>query len=132
MPGAYNAGQSPNRVVLVNGTTLNDIVPQEASTATSPNFSRTSGAVTMATPTPVTVAATATLLVAARTGRGSVKIINEGTTEVFIGPANTVTISSGGDILLGTRGASHTYNYAGALYGIVGTGTQLVRVVELY
>lgn len=77
----------------------------------------------------VTIATTATQIVPAHT-RGSVTFINHGTTDVFIGGSG-VTILNGG-LLPGVKGASFTLNNSAAIYGIVGSGTQIVSYVESY
>ena len=83
------------------------------------------------TPAQVSVAATATQIVAARAGRGSVTIQNTTTTPVYIGSTNAVTTTTG-ILLPGTVGATITLPYSGAVYGIVGTGSATVTEYELY
>jgi hypothetical protein len=78
----------------------------------------------------VTVAATATPVVAARNGRSAVTITNTGTTDVFCGPVG-VTIANG-DLIAGVKGTSKSYQTSGAIYCVVDTGTQLVSVTESY
>jgi hypothetical protein len=78
----------------------------------------------------VSVGSTATLLAAERAGRGTVKIINHGTTQVFVGLAG-VTASTGA-LLNGAAGASLDFDTQVAIYGIVGTGSQTVSVIEAY
>ncbi len=77
-----------------------------------------------------TVATTATLIAAARTGRVSITIINGGTTDVLVGGSGVTTAN--GLLLTGTKGASVTINTSAAVYGIVGTGTQAVSYLEAY
>lgn len=78
----------------------------------------------------VTVATTATVVAAARTGRRSITIVNEGTTDVRIGAAG---VTAGNGLLLsGVKGQTLTVETAAAVYGIVGTGTQAVSYVEAY
>lgn len=77
----------------------------------------------------VSVAATATQIVAARTSRKAVGIMNHGTTAVYLGPANTVTTSNG---LLLPANSSVVLNYAGDVYGIVASSTQTVSYGEEY
>lgn len=125
---AANMSSTPGLSVSVDPTGAY-VAPQAATSTASPSFTRVVGQTTIVTTT-VTVGTTATVLAAARTGRGSVKVTQIGTTEVFIGPAGVTTAN--GDLLVGTRGAANTYGYAGALSGIVATGTQEVRVVEIY
>lgn len=77
----------------------------------------------------VSVGTTATQIVAARAGRGSVKITNLGTTDVFIGAAGVT--STTGDLLPGTKGASITIPSNAAIFGIAGTA-QSVSVLEVF
>lgn len=78
----------------------------------------------------VTVATTATQIVAARTGRSSVTIVNDGTVDVFLG-GSTVTTTTG-ELLAGVKGQTLTLNTSAAVYGIVATGTETVTYVENY
>lgn len=78
----------------------------------------------------VTVAASATAIVAARAGRGAVTIVNHGTIPVIIGDA-TVTTSTG-VLLAGIVGASITISTSANIYGIVASGTQLVSYAEIF
>lgn len=70
------------------------------------------------------------LLAADRPGRVAVTVVNEGTTDVRLGQ-NGVTTATGG-LLTGTKGASVTLPTSAAVYGIVGTGSQVVSVFETY
>jgi len=79
----------------------------------------------------VTVAATATLIAAARPGRGAVTIVNHGTTNVFIGGDPNVTALNGVK-LVGVDGASITLSAQSAIYGITASGSQIVSYVEAY
>lgn len=78
----------------------------------------------------VTVAATATLVVAARAGRGYVLVQNLGTTAVYLGGAGVTT--STGMLLQGVAGAIVKIDAAAAIYGIVASGTQAVSFGEVY
>ena len=85
--------------------------------------------------TQVSVANTATSILAARTGdvgtgRACATITNTSTVAVYIG-ASGVTTSTGA-YLAGVAGASITICTQAALYGIVATGTETVSVVETY
>jgi hypothetical protein len=82
-----------------------------------------------------TVANTATLIVAARTGasgtgRKSVTIVNGSTTPVYVGASGVTT--STGILLPGTTGASLTLDTQAALYGIVASSTEAVSYAETY
>ena len=83
------------------------------------------------TTTTVTVAATATLIVAARKGRVAVTITNRGTTACDLDSQATVTVG-GNQILAGVAGASVTIPTQDAVYGIAATGTQAVSVLESF
>ena len=78
----------------------------------------------------VSVAATATLIVAARTGRKEVTIVNHGATAVYLGPSGVATTT--GQLLAGVAGEGITYSGGAAVYGIAATGSQTVSVAEVY
>jgi hypothetical protein len=75
-----------------------------------------------------TVGATATLIVAQRSGRDTVVVENTGTTAVYLGNSS-VTVNSG-LLLPGVVGASVALETTDAVYGIVASGTQVVCAVE--
>ena len=77
----------------------------------------------------VTVGVTATLIVAARTGRKNVTIIQEGNTLVRVG-ASGVTLLTGVP-LIGTQGVNLVIDGGAAVYGIAGSD-QLVSFMEVY
>lgn len=78
----------------------------------------------------VSVASTATLVVAARTDRRSVIVTMLGNTDVFLGPSG-VTTSTGG-LLLGAKGTSVLIEGGAALYGIVTSTSQSVSFLESF
>lgn len=78
----------------------------------------------------VSVAATPTLVTAARTGRNSVTVVNLGTTAVYLGGAAVTT--STGTLLAGTVGTSVTIATSAAVYGVVATGTESVSETEVF
>lgn len=78
----------------------------------------------------ITVAATATSIVAARAGRSKVTIVNSGAVDVFLGPAG-VTITTG-ILLNGVKGSSVELNTSAAIFGIAASGTQVVSFIETY
>jgi hypothetical protein len=82
------------------------------------------------TPGQASVGATATLIVAARTGRNTVVIENTGTTPVYLGGPGVTT--STGLLLPGVLGASLTLPVSAAIYGVVASGTQTVTEAETY
>jgi hypothetical protein len=78
----------------------------------------------------VSVASTATLIVAARAGRKEATIVNNSTTAVFLG-ASSVTPSSG-LLLAGVVGEGITITGGAAIYGITATGSETVSYLEVY
>lgn len=80
----------------------------------------------------VTVVSTAggTLVAAARAGRRSVTVTNNGTIAVSLGGSGVTT--STGVVLPGVVGASVTFLFSGNLYGIAASATDSVSVAELY
>lgn len=78
----------------------------------------------------VSVGASATPIVAARSGRGSVTIENTGTTVIYIG--NSAVTTGTGFYLPGVAGAAVTIPSSAALYGITAGGSQTVTVVETF
>lgn len=87
------------------------------------------GAGTLAT-NQISVANTATLIVASRAGRRGVVITNHGTTAVYIGLVGVTTTT--GILLAGVVGASISIPTTAAVYGIVASGTQTVSFIEAY
>ena len=82
-------------------------------------------------PGPVTVGTSATLIVAARAGRKSVMIVNEGAVDVRVSSNASMTISNG-LLLAGSKGAGETIDGGAAVYGIVASGTASVSFGEVY
>lgn len=78
----------------------------------------------------VTVGTTATLICAARPGRSSITMVQEGATDVRIGDG-TVTLTTG-CVLMGTPYTAFSIGGGAAIYGIVESGTQVVSYVESY
>jgi len=87
------------------------------------------GASTLATGQ-VAVGTTATQIVAARTLRGSVKITNLSTVDIYIGNSGVTTTT--GDLLPGTRGASITVPVSVALFGIGAAAGASVSFMDVY
>lgn len=75
-----------------------------------------------------TIGTTATLIVAARSGRDTVVVENHGTTDVYVGPAGVTAAT--GLLLPGTKGASIAIETTDAVYGVVASGTQVVSAIE--
>lgn len=73
----------------------------------------------------VSVGTTATKICDAAPGaRQTITIVNDSTVDVFLGGSGVTT--STGVLLAGTKGQTLTLSFSGALYGIVGTGTETV------
>ena len=79
----------------------------------------------------VTIATTATKIVDAHLTRRAVVIVNEGTTDVRVGNSSGVLTTTGA-LLTGTKGAQLTIEGSGAVWAIVGTGTQAVSYIEMF
>jgi len=93
------------------------------------SFAVSKGSSTLTT-AQISVATTSTQVVAARANRGSVKITNLGTTDVFIG--NTGVTTTTGDLLPGTKGASITVPTNAAVFAVASGAAQTVSVMEVY
>lgn len=78
----------------------------------------------------VSVAVTATLIVAARAARRGVTVMNEGATDVRIGDSGVTTAT--GLLLFGQKGSGVIIDGGAAIYGIVASGTQSVSYLEAY
>jgi hypothetical protein len=83
----------------------------------------------------VSVGATATQIVAARTGtsgtgRISVTVVNAGTTPIYLGGSGVTTTT--GTLLPGIVGASVTINTQAAVYGTTASGSQTVSEFETF
>lgn len=76
----------------------------------------------------VSIGSTSTLIIAANANRKRLVLINMGTTNVFIG--NTGVTIGTGQLLLGIAGYVIPLYFTGAVYGIVGTGTQTIAYLE--
>lgn len=123
------AGQLDNTVIHQVALTDTGGVAAPLGTSTSPGVAVNQGGGTIAT-AQTTVAATATLISAARSTRNSITITNHGTTDVFIGLAGVTTTT--GILLQGVKGTSITLITTAAVYGIVAAATQVVSSVEVY
>lgn len=97
--------------------------------ASNPAPTRGYGFGTMATGQ-VSVALTATQIVAARSGRGNVTITNTGTNPVYLG--NTGVTAANGHLLPGGVGASITLPTQTAVFGIATGAAQVVTFLEAY
>lgn len=79
----------------------------------------------------VTIGTTPTLIASGVLGRGSVTVVNEGTTLIRLGgPVVTMTGAGQGIPLPGVLYSQFTYNGDDEIYGIVATGTADVSVLE--
>jgi len=77
----------------------------------------------------VAAATTATQLAAARQNRIACVLVQHGDAAVYIGSSGVTT--SNGAMLAATTGAQMTVPGSDAIYGIVGTGTETVGVLEI-
>jgi hypothetical protein len=77
----------------------------------------------------VSVTGTATQLVAVNSARSGLLLVNFGSTDVYIGPDNTVTTSNG-QLLAGTKGTAIGFATTGTVYAITGGGTQTIGILE--
>lgn len=73
---------------------------------------------------------TAAEIVAIRSTRTTITVVNLSTTDIYIGGASVTT--STGQLLLGTKGSAVTLATTAAVYGIVATGTPSVSFEEEY
>lgn len=71
-----------------------------------------------------------TQIVAARSGRQKLTLVQLGTVDVFVGPKGVATNS--GALLVGTKGATLVIDTQDAVYGIVSAGSQAVAAIETY
>lgn len=78
----------------------------------------------------ISVANSATQIVAARAGRKEVTIANHGTTAVYIG--GSAVTSATGLFLAGVQGQGITITGAAAVYAITASGSQTVSFLEVY
>ena len=78
----------------------------------------------------VTVASTATLIVAARVGRASVMITNLGATDIYCGPAGVT--STTGDLIVAGRGSGKVFDGGAEIWGVASSGSQAVSYAEAY
>lgn len=118
-PFSQNLTGDQRVIAKQSGTWTSTVTPVASSTFTA---------------TQVTVPATANgiLILASNASRKGATISNPGTVTVYIQQGSTgVTTSNGFGIPPGSSYNIDSPLYTGALYGIVGTGTQVVTVVEL-
>lgn len=111
------------------------IIGTAGGSVSSPSFSRSVGAPSIATSQAATSVspATATLLVAARSGRQSVVISNiTGTQPVYLVASAVTTGATTGFFIAGTAGASATISGSSAVYGTSPTAAQTVSVLETF
>ncbi|HEY1448860.1 MAG TPA: hypothetical protein VGF33_10005 [Caulobacteraceae bacterium] len=83
------------------------------------------------TPNQVTCGTAATLIVASRSGRQLLSIVNTTATPIYVGGSAAVTVLTG-QLLPGIIGASMTVPYSGALYCIVASAPSAVTEAEIY
>lgn len=80
----------------------------------------------------VSVADTATQIVAANSARRNLTIVNHGSNTVFIGPDTSITTSNAIPLYASSTRDQDVIpeGYKGAIYGIVAAGTEDVRYWE--
>lgn len=78
----------------------------------------------------VTVGTGATQIATATPTRRAITLVQLGTVDTFIGAAGVATTT--GVLLAGVKGTTLTIETTGAVFGIVGAGTQAVSVVETF
>lgn len=76
----------------------------------------------------VSIATTATQIVAANSNRARLVIVQHGTTDVYLGGSGVTT--GNGALLKGVAGNQFAVRSTAAVYGIVGTGTQSISYIE--
>jgi len=130
MPTLAVAQTSRNPCFLNGQQTTQGIPSCESVSTIKPLPVTPQGAANFAT-SQVTVAATSTLTAIARPTRVAVTITNLGTVDVFCGPTSGVTLVNG-DLIVGVKGSTKTYQSASAIYCIAATGTQAVSVADSY
>lgn len=94
------------------------------------NVSASASAPTQIATGQISVATTATQIVAARAGRASVIIVNHGTVDVFLGPSGVTTAD--GLLLRGAIGTAAAIDSGAAVFGIVAAATQPVSFMETF
>jgi hypothetical protein len=115
-----------NGSVAVTGTFWQATQPVSAASLPLP----TGAANWVATQADVTTSA-ASPIIAARAGRRAVVVTQLGTTDVWLGPDNTVSPTTGA-LLKGVAGAAKTIPWTGAVYAVTASSTQRVSVEEIY
>jgi len=78
----------------------------------------------------VSIASSATQIVAARAGRKEVTIVNHATTAVYIGGSGVTATT--GLLLAGVQGQGITVTGAAAIYAIAASGSETVSFLEVY
>jgi hypothetical protein len=121
-------GVASGTVVPVSGTvTASGPLTDTQLRATPVPVSATIGVGALSTPAAVTVAVTATLLLATNSSRKQAIIVNNGTADMFVGGSG-VTTAAGLPLYPGNEMVLPTTS---ALYAIVASGTQNARVSEI-
>lgn len=124
--GTQAAGSQ--RLLTVANSVFNGTTWDRARGDTNGSYAVSKGSGTFAT-AQAAVTTTAAQIVAARAGRGSVKIQNLGTTDIYLG--NTGVTTTTGDLLVGTKGASVTIPTTAAIFAI-GAAAGSVSILEVY
>lgn len=77
----------------------------------------------------VSVTAVATQIVAANTARQSLTIVNQSSTDAYIGTSASVTTANG--LLLAAGASAVMLRYTGAVFGITASGTATIGYADL-
>lgn len=125
--GTLAGAARPGALLIDN---INAALYQNTGTQSSPTWSIILSNPSNIATGQVSVGTSATLIVAARSGRKNVIIVQGGTTNVYLG-GSTVTTATGGE-LVGIEGTGFQIDGAAAVYGVVGSGTQTVSYVETF
>jgi len=123
-------GSSVQALALVTSSATASGATPPAGTTSDPTSQRSIGSVNLAT-SQVSVATTATQIVAARAGRNAVTITNiTGAQQVYVGAAGVT--AANGALIPATVGASITVPTSAAVFGIALTAAQTVSALETY
>lgn len=130
MPGNYNAGQSPGRMVLVDPATLNDTTMPAAGPSgelTTRELSRTG------TDRSLTASTSSAQLMAANATRLKLYVKNDSAIDVWVNPgATAVAAAGGGNIKIAANGGYlELSGYSGAVNIIAASGTPAITAREL-
>jgi hypothetical protein len=95
----------------------------------SPGGSSFSAGAEIFTTAQFALSTTATMIAAANPKRRAVVVIKTGNRDIFLGPTNTVTATTGA-LFAGSRGGSATLHVTGEVWAVLGNGTETVTILE--